>query len=347
MQSDMCEATELSPQSAGATVKCGPTGLRDPASTKWDVMQKDICDANEESPQAACLAMKCGPVGLRDSPKAGSALPQPAAAGWRAHMSGWCTSNSSPDWLFEPAERVYYHVPTDTLWARDPLRGPSRESLVRLDLQTQAIGGLAWARSGMELLRACLLSWRHACAPHKPIASRAAEVAATLWALHRGGDGDAVAPRVVLGMLELHRLLSAEWQATLKARSAEASVGTDDSAVSYFKERLSSSVRGLPGASALKAEIAHGIAFRRLRGALSLGAELWSAAYDRTSGPQFLAAARMALCVLFTLDELTHALPGEIPEEECTERFGIREYADAEALPPGLHAALRQLGPLS
>merc|ERR1719160_545806 len=104
--------------------------------------------------------MKRGSVGLRSSAELNSALPQPASAGWRAHTSGWCTSTRSPEWLFEPVEGVYYHVPTDTLWARDPLRGPSRESLVRLDVQTQAIGGLLWARSGMEVLRTCFLGWR-------------------------------------------------------------------------------------------------------------------------------------------------------------------------------------------
>lgn len=82
---------------------------------------------------------------------------------------GWFASQSSQDWLYKPANSMYFHSPTETLWKRaagQPQGGESSAcAYVRMDAShleglTMAAFGAAGFAGRIALLRHCFAAWR-------------------------------------------------------------------------------------------------------------------------------------------------------------------------------------------
>lgn len=185
---------------------------------------------------------------------------------------------------------------------------------------------------------------------------------------------------VVLRLRHLHNMLGEEWSERVAAAGSDSegdsrmntasSVGTDGSSVDFFHQRLQSLLLRWPQAVekvrdrspprtrrrngeslgraklvTLRETIIREGCYQRLRGALSFAASIWANAYESTEEAAFKAAAKRACSVLFALDAVTHALPGQVLGTE-EGSFGIQEFSRLEELPPALLESLQQLGPL-
>mmetsp|Transcript_34383 Transcript_34383/g.102132 ORF Transcript_34383/g.102132 Transcript_34383/m.102132 type:complete len:337 (+) Transcript_34383:83-1093(+) len=89
----------------------------------------------------------------------------PPEDGYRKVSEGWHASKLSDDWLYKPASGIFYHVPTETFWKRNPKeRGRYLQvtigSLSGLT-HVAALGlfGLCRQDADKVLLRACFVHW--------------------------------------------------------------------------------------------------------------------------------------------------------------------------------------------
>jgi len=69
-----------------------------------------------------------------------------------SETAGWCIHPSAPDWLLKAESRIYFHVPSSSLWRRHG------QELVQADTYQRAVGCLAGSTPQL-LLRLALAVW--------------------------------------------------------------------------------------------------------------------------------------------------------------------------------------------
>lgn len=319
---------------------------RSPRSEKWDCMEADMASHCEEGPTSALLARS-----LPTSPP--SAASSPSEAGVKSAIS------ALRPWMQTMRGRALgaFAFPAERVWLRACIS--------------------AWrqlAESGIQRRAAKAGGHREHCG-HDRLAEGLADALEVLRSYI--ASPTTTAAGLVLRLRRLHNEIGEMWTQKLKGMAAShdgddsssiataSSVGTDESSVSFFHRCLqdmvaqqskvsnasvaqlrnrSLSTLGVAELTALKSSLAHENCFRRFRGALSFAAGVWSSAYDRTEDWIFQAAVKRVLSVLFTLDAITHALPGTVEREQ--DAFRIQDFSILEEVPPPLLEALQQLGPL-
>eukprot|EP00747_Dinoflagellata_sp_TGD_P171354 gnl/TRDRNA2_/TRDRNA2_205242_c0_seq1.p1 gnl/TRDRNA2_/TRDRNA2_205242_c0~~gnl/TRDRNA2_/TRDRNA2_205242_c0_seq1.p1 ORF type:complete len:555 (+),score=96.36 gnl/TRDRNA2_/TRDRNA2_205242_c0_seq1:35-1666(+) len=121
-------------ESKRTTPPMPPTAVRGSGHmTPPTPMSPSAVPAEDDTPgihrPAASLAGRPTPAALgiptgipEDSAEFG--FSPPVRRGWRPFGEGaWQVNPEKPDWLYEPAEGVYFHVPSDTLWREEKHAG--------------------------------------------------------------------------------------------------------------------------------------------------------------------------------------------------------------------------------
>lgn len=349
--------------------------------TDWEEMEADLAEALQQASGARAVpAPPPTTAGLRATNEATAALatwpPSPRGFSLGPNAAGgseWCAHEVDRGWLYKPAERIYFHLPSETLWRVDPGSGAPMPPghLARASC-------LAFSEG---LVRVCFEVWGGLVAASVSAAAAAAPaVAAGVCASDAGGGCPSSRPGEVRGWDEEALVGSAE--DALEAL-VDLSTGSADSCFRVVRQLRR--LRGaLPGGGAvvsterfsavlrprlqvkaaldrlalerLSSAMVDEARFQRLRGALSFGAELWacggssrSGGSSRGSGRGDPEAARdgeaspsdEALGTLAALDALARALPGGASKDLATTR-----YNSAGEIPSALRIALRQLGPI-
>eukprot|EP00927_Polykrikos_kofoidii_P023638 TRINITY_DN21706_c0_g1_i2.p1 TRINITY_DN21706_c0_g1~~TRINITY_DN21706_c0_g1_i2.p1 ORF type:complete len:471 (-),score=103.61 TRINITY_DN21706_c0_g1_i2:154-1566(-) len=324
------------------------------ACTDWEEMEAELAEALHQASVAHSVVTPPtqSTAGLRATVEATAALAtwprSPRGFSRPAHASTavstasvWHAHEAGGAWLYKPAELIYFHLPSETLWRVDQASGAPVPPG-----QLAHASSSSWPYCPMQgLLRQCFDAWGgvvaalqdglvaissdFACVSEDALAHSAKEAMEALLHLSTGSAESCF--RVVRELRRLRGALpdksSAERHTAILRLRLEAVLDHGE------LERLS---------SALVDEAR----FQRLRGALSFGAALWAA----DGGTGFAdcdgsgGSDSEALRVLGALEALSRALPGS--RATCREDFVVTQYKTAGEIPAALRVALRQLGPI-